>query len=104
MIQKATETIVQVREKLGDMPIEASNIIKFLNSKNKYKLEELGINDRNSTILEVKKVLTKINLIDQLEERCETLEMGVKRFSKRIESLIQKGFPNIYVINDELIT
>jgi len=31
LIQKATETIVKVREKMGDMPIEASNIIKFLN-------------------------------------------------------------------------
>lgn len=104
LIQKATETIVQVREKIGDMPTDASNIIKSMNSKNKYEFEELGISDRNATILEVKKVLTKRNLIDQLEERCETLEMGVKRFSNRIEALIQWGFPNIYVINDKLIT
>jgi len=47
--------------------------------------------------------LTKRNIIDQLEERCETLELQVNRFSNRIEALIQKGFPNIYVINDKLI-
>jgi len=64
MMQKATKTIVEVREKLGDMPAEASNIIKFPNSKNKYELEELGISDRTATLLEVKKVLTKINLIN----------------------------------------
>lgn len=56
MIQKITATIVQVRENLGDMPSEASNIIKFLNSKTDYELEELGISDKTTTILEVKKV------------------------------------------------
>jgi len=77
LIEKSTKTVTEVREKLGDMPTKASNIIKFMNSKNKYELEELGINDRTSTILEVKKVLTKINIITQLEEKCETLELGV---------------------------
>ena len=67
---------------------KASNIIRFLNSKSKYELEELGISDRTATILEVKKKLTKRNLNDQLEERCETLEMGVNRFCNRIEALI----------------
>lgn len=103
MIQKATETIIKVREKLGDMPIEASNIIKFLNSKNKYELEELGINDRTATILEVKKVLTKRNLINQLEEKCEMLELGVHIFFNENEALKHKGLPSIYVINDKLI-
>jgi len=27
---------------MGEMPTEASNIIKFLNSKSKYELEEVG--------------------------------------------------------------
>lgn len=64
LIEKATQTIVQGREKFGEMPTEATNIIKFLNSKSRYELEEVGISDRTSTILEVKKVLTKRNLID----------------------------------------
>jgi len=55
---------VQGREKLGEMPTEASNIIRFLNSKSKCDLEELGVNDKTATILEGKKVLTKRNLID----------------------------------------
>lgn len=84
MIEKSTETIVQGREKLGEMPIEASNITRFLNSKSKYELGELGISDITTTILEFKKVLTKRNLIDQLEERYETLELGVNRFCNKI--------------------
>lgn len=86
------------------MPIEASNIIRFLNSNYKYELEELGISNKIATILEFKKVLTKRNLIDQLEERCETLQVGVNKFCNKIEALIQKGLPIIYVINDKLIT
>jgi len=66
---------VQGREKLGEIPAEAANIIKFLNSKSRYELEEVGVSDRISTILEVKKVLAKRNLIDKLEERRETLEL-----------------------------
>ena len=94
---------MKAREKLGEIPIEASNIIRFWHSKSKYELEEVGINDRTTTILEVKKFLTNRILIDQLEERCETLELQVKRFTNRIEALIQKGLPNIYVIIDKLI-
>lgn len=67
-------------------------------------MKEVGISDRTATILEVKKVLTKRNLIDQLEEKCETLELQVKRFTNRIETLMQKGLPSIYVINEKLIT
>jgi len=67
-------------------------------------LEDVGINDRTATILEVKKVLTKRNLIDQWEEWCETFELQVNRFTNRIEALIQKGLPSVYVINDKLIT
>lgn len=43
LLEKSTETIVQGREKLGEMPTETSNIIRFLNSKSKYELEEVGI-------------------------------------------------------------
>lgn len=86
------------------MPIEAFNIIRFLNYTSKYELEDVGISDRTTTILEVKKFLTNRNLIDQLEERCETLELQVNRFTNRIEALIQKELPNIYVINEKLVT
>lgn len=67
------------------MPTKAFNIIKFLNSKNKYELEELGISEKTATILEVKKFLTKRNLIHQLEDRSETLEFGVNKFFKRLK-------------------
>ena len=59
LIKEATEAIQRVKEELGDMPEEAARIIHFLNSKNKYELQVLEIPDRTSTILEVKRVLTR---------------------------------------------
>jgi hypothetical protein len=44
---------------LGKNPTEATKLIIFLNSKNKQELEELEIEDKIETILEIKKVLTK---------------------------------------------
>jgi len=48
---------------LGDKPNEATELIKFINSKNSEELEELEIENRTETILEVRKVLTKRNLM-----------------------------------------
>ena len=50
------------------MPEEATRIIHFLNSENKYELQELEIPDRIGTILEVRRVLTKRNLMLNLED------------------------------------
>lgn len=66
LLEKAQEAIQNISNELEDKPEIATNIIKFLNSKDNYELEELGINDRIAAILEVKKVITKKNLILQL--------------------------------------
>ena len=58
-MQRSRKAIEKTREELGENPTEATNIIKFLNSKTKEELEALEIEDRIETILEVKKVLTK---------------------------------------------
>ena len=80
LIEKANDAITKIKEELWDKPTTANNIIKFLNFKKKYELEELGVDDRTETILEVKQVLTKRNLIVQLEEKCHSLEIVVNNF------------------------
>ena len=55
------------------MPEETARITHFLNSKNKYELQELEIPDRKGTILEVRKVLTKRNLMLNLEDKCQNM-------------------------------
>jgi hypothetical protein len=75
-----------------------------LNSKIKEELEALEIEDRTKTILEFKKVLTKKGLILQLEEKSQTMDIGVQRFFNKVDSLHKKGLPGLLVINDKLIT
>lgn len=103
LVKEASEEIQRVRAKLGNMLEEASRIIQFLNSKNKYKLQELGIANRTGTILEVKKIITKRNLMTQLEDRFQTMELEIARFMVKIDALRQKGLPNPLVINDRLM-
>jgi hypothetical protein len=86
------------------MPTEATKIIKFLNSKTKEELEDLKIEDRTKTILEVKRVLTKRGLMLQLEETVQTMDTGVQRFFGKIEALQKKGLPSLRVLNDKLMT
>ena len=86
------------------MPTEAIEIIKFLNSKTREELEDLKIEDRTETIIEVKRVLTKRGLMLQLEEKVQAMDIGVQRFFSKIEALQKKGLPGLRVINDKLMT
>lgn len=83
---------------------EATRIIHFLNSKNKYEFQELEIPNRIGIILEVKRVLTKRNLMLNLEDKCQTMLLAIDRFMVKFEILRKKGLPNPLVINDKLMT
>jgi hypothetical protein len=58
-VLKSRQAIDRIRTKLGEIPLTSNEIIKFLNSKTKEELEDLKVEDRTKTILEVKRVLTK---------------------------------------------
>ena len=63
LIEKSNQAISTINTELADMPTTVNKILKFLNSKSKYEFDDLGVDDKTETILEVKKVLTKKNLI-----------------------------------------
>ena len=86
------------------MPKESARIIPFLNSKNKYELQELEIPDRTGTILEVRKVLTKRKLMLNLEDKCQNMQLVVDKFMAKFKILKEKGLPNPLVINYKLMT
>ena len=87
LVKEATKAIQRVKAELGDVPEEASRIIQFLNSKNKYELQELDIADRTGTILEVKKMLTKRNLMMNLDVKCQIMELAIERFMVKFDVL-----------------
>lgn len=55
----ATEATQKVKEGLGDQAEDANRLIHFLDNKNMYELNDLGVEDRTKAIIEVKKVLSK---------------------------------------------
>ena len=104
LVQRSKHAIEKIRVELGDRPTQANDIIKFLNSKTREELEELKIEDRIETILEVKRVLTKRGLMLELEKKAQNMDIGVQRFFSKIEALQKKGLPNLRVLNDKLMT
>jgi hypothetical protein len=40
----------------------------------------------------------------QLEEKSQSMDIGVQRFFNKVDSLHKKGLPGLLVINDKLIT
>jgi len=79
-------------------------LITFLNSKNRYRLDELEIEDRTATILEIKKVLTKRNLMLNMEKRCQSIQTDIDSFMLKYGILREKGLPSPMVIHDKLMT
>jgi hypothetical protein len=63
LVIRSRHVIDKIKGELGEMPTEANEIIRFLNSKTREELEELKIEDRTETILNVKRFLTKRGLI-----------------------------------------
>ena len=51
LVLRSRKAIDQTKGELGEMPTEANEIIRFLNSKTKDELESLEIEDRTETIL-----------------------------------------------------
>ena len=49
-------------------------------------------------------MLTKRNLIRQLQEKCQVLDIGVQMFFNKLEALYKKGLPSLLVIKDKLST
>jgi hypothetical protein len=92
LVQRSKHAIEKIRSELGEMATQANEIIKFLNSKTREELEELKIEDRAETILEVKRVLTKRGLMLQLEEKVQVMDLGVKSFSIRLRLYRRKVF------------
>lgn len=56
------------------------------------------------TIIEINKVLTKRNLILNLEKRCQSIQADIDSFMLKYGILREKGLPSPLVIHDKLMT
>ena len=103
LVKAAQEEIQRTRGKLGKMPKEASRLIHFLNTRKKEQLEEIGINDMTETILEIKRVLTKKTLMQNLERRCHDMRAKINAFMGKFHIFQNKGLPSPLVISERLM-
>jgi len=75
-----------------------------LNSKTKEELEEFKIRDGIEEILKVRRVLTKRNLMFQLENKFHNMEFNIHKFHKNFNVLNHKGLPGLLGIGDKVIS
>jgi len=68
-----------------------------------HELNELGVEDKTVAIIEVKKVLSKRNLMFNLEEKCHNMQVDIDRFMEKFQILRNKGLPSPMVIHDKLM-
>lgn len=85
MIQRSKKVIRQIKIDIGQKPGDATTLIKFMNSKNREELEKLGIKDMKETILEVRRMHTKRNLMLQVDNKFQGLETSIQRFHKKMQ-------------------
>lgn len=87
LLEKSKEVITEVKKDLGHKLGDATTLIIILNSKKKEELEGYDIEDKTITILEVRRILTKINLMLQSESNCHNLEANFWKFHKKFNVL-----------------
>ena len=103
LVKLALDEIERSRQELGNMPEEANRLIHFLNTQTKNQLAEIGIQDRTGTILEIKRVFTKITLVQNLERRCSDMQEEIIAFRERLNIFLNRGLPSPIVAEDKLM-
>lgn len=74
-----------------------------MNTKTSEKLEALDIRDRTGTILDIKRVLTMRTLMQNLDRRCQDMQVEIDSFTDKFTVLNQKGLPSPVGDNDLLM-
>jgi len=87
LVRIAQVEIQKTRALLGQMPEQANRLIHFLNTKTSEQLEALEITDKTGTILEIKRVLTKRTLMQNLERRCQDMQVEINSFTEKFAVL-----------------
>ena len=95
--------IQKTRALLGQMPEQANRLIHFLNTKTSEELEALDIRDRTCTILDIKRVITTRTLTQNLDRRCQDMQVEIDSFTEKFTVLNQKGLPSPLGDNDRLM-
>lgn len=89
---------------LRNMSEKANRLIHFLNTHTREQLAALDIRDRTGTILKIKKVLTMKNFVQNLDRKCQEMQVEINSFAKKFTILQQKSLPSLLTSNQRLLT
>jgi len=103
LITSAQVEIQKARNLLGHMPEQANRLIHFLNTKTSEELAALDIRDRTTTILTIKRVLTMKTFIQNMERKCQDMQVEIDSFIERFTVLQERGLPSLLGINQRLL-
>jgi len=103
LIAAAQVEIQKARNLLGHMPGQANRLIHFLNTKTSEELAALDIRDRIATILTVKRVMTMKTLMQDLERKCQDMQVEIDSFMERFAILHGRGLPSLVGNNECLL-
>lgn len=103
MIKVAQVEIQKTKAVLGQMLEQANRLIHFLNTKTSEELEALDIRDKTSTILDINRVLTMRTLMQNLDRRCQDMQVEIDFFTDNFIVLNQKGLLSPLGDNDRLM-
>ena len=97
LINLAHQRLKLVNEHMEKIPLTtAQNTQNFLNSLTYHKLHDLGINDRISIVLWVKKFIHKHHLMKMVRDKSEELILQVNNFKQEFKELFEDGFPSFW--------
>ena len=82
---------------------KAQSIINFLKFSSNEALQAFKVNDRNQTIMFVKRVIHKDELIKKVHNRTEALQKEIKEVYSLFKPLIEKGLPHFWEVENRLL-
>jgi len=77
-------------------------VIKFLNSKTKLELRQLGVKDRTRLVMDENKVITKQCLIEKSKKLLKRVKKGVAQFKALFNNAIMQGNCDLFIANQTI--
>jgi hypothetical protein len=93
LTDEADEDINKSFQELGNIPQVSTRAIKFLNSNSSEVIKSKGIKDRTTMAMEEKNIFTKINLLQQVQNKCISVKRNIESFKNKFENLVKIGLP-----------
>jgi hypothetical protein len=104
LTDEADDTIKKSFQELGTHPQVATRVIKFLNSNSSEVLKSKGVKEKTTMVMEAEKIFTKINLLQQAQNKCISVKRNIESFTNKFENIVKMGFPSTWNDKGKLLS